>query len=254
MTPRSTRASESFPNLCRHPLGALKIWQLFSFCRWRYIPRNLYGDITPWLCCIITISMCIRWFASVVKNFETWQFELSNTAISRTWNFSKVSIQAVSQVRWEMKGLTYRRVTSSAHALYPMNKTIRLWPYQNQHPFHNSIISTSRTSITWLNLHHTFKVVWHMTRGCLYAIINPLRHEWLIFASVNKPSLVQILACRHGIIWTYAGKLLTGPLETKFSEILIEIDTFSFKQMHLKMSSLKCRPFCLGLYVFKLVW
>ena len=46
-----------------------------------------------------------------------------------------------------------------------------------------------------------------------------------------------------------AGILLIGPLGTNFSEILIEIHTFSFKKMHLKMSSGKSRPFCLGLNV-----
>ena len=55
---------------------------------------------------------------------------------------------------------------------------------------------------------------------------------------------------RHqAIIWTNAGLLLIGPLETNFSEILIEIRPFSFKKMHLKMSSGKWRPFCLGLNV-----
>ena len=43
--------------------------------------------------------------------------------------------------------------------------------------------------------------------------------------------------------------MLIGPLETNFSEILIEIQTFSFKKIRLKMSSAKCRPFCLGLNV-----
>ena len=38
-----------------------------------------------------------------------------------------------------------------------------------------------------------------------------------------------------------------GPLGTNFSEILIEIHTFSFKTMHLKRSSAKRRQFCLGL-------
>ena len=42
---------------------------------------------------------------------------------------------------------------------------------------------------------------------------------------------------RQAIIWTNAGILLTRPLGTNFSEILIEIQTFSFKKMHLKMSS-----------------
>ena len=54
---------------------------------------------------------------------------------------------------------------------------------------------------------------------------------------------------RQAIIWTNAGILLIGPLRTNFSEMLIEIHTFSFKKMHLKMSSGKWRPFCLGLNV-----
>ena len=54
---------------------------------------------------------------------------------------------------------------------------------------------------------------------------------------------------RPAIIWTNAGILLIGPLGTNFSEILIEIYTFSFKKMRLKGSSAKWRPFCLGLNV-----
>ena len=56
---------------------------------------------------------------------------------------------------------------------------------------------------------------------------------------------------RQAIIWTNAGFLLIGPLGTNFSEILIEILTFSFKKMRLKVSSAKRRPFCLGLNVLK---
>ena len=52
---------------------------------------------------------------------------------------------------------------------------------------------------------------------------------------------------RQAIIWTNAGLLLIGPLGTNFSEILIEILTFSIKKMRLKVSSGKWRPFCLGL-------
>ena len=54
---------------------------------------------------------------------------------------------------------------------------------------------------------------------------------------------------RQAIIWTNDGILLIGPLRTNFSEIFNEIYTFSFKKMHLKMSSGKCRPFCLNLNV-----
>ena len=48
---------------------------------------------------------------------------------------------------------------------------------------------------------------------------------------------------RQAIIWTNAGILLIGPSGTNFGEILIGIETFQFKKMHLKMSSVKWRPF-----------
>ena len=56
---------------------------------------------------------------------------------------------------------------------------------------------------------------------------------------------------RQATIWTSTGILLIGLLGTKFSKILIEIYTFSFQTMHLKDSSAKWRPFCLGLNVLK---
>ena len=58
---------------------------------------------------------------------------------------------------------------------------------------------------------------------------------------------------RQAIIWTNAGILLIAPLGTIFSEILIEIHTFSFKKIHLKMSSAKWRPLCLGLNVLDML-
>ena len=54
---------------------------------------------------------------------------------------------------------------------------------------------------------------------------------------------------RQAIIWTNAGILLIGPLRINFSEIFIEI---LIKEMHLKISSAKWRPFCLGHIVPKL--
>ena len=58
------------------------------------------------------------------------------------------------------------------------------------------------------------------------------------------------MACRRqAIIRTNVGILLIELLGINFSEILIQINTFSFKKMHLKMSSAKCRLFRLGLIV-----
>ena len=54
---------------------------------------------------------------------------------------------------------------------------------------------------------------------------------------------------RQAIIWTNAGILVIGSLGTNFSEILIEIQTFSLKKIRLKMSSVKCCSFRLGLNV-----
>ena len=52
---------------------------------------------------------------------------------------------------------------------------------------------------------------------------------------------------RHqAIIWTNTGILLMGPLGTNFNEILIVIDTFSFKKMYCKnirkMAAILSRP------------
>ena len=56
----------------------------------------------------------------------------------------------------------------------------------------------------------------------------------------------------QAVIWPNAGILLIGPLGTKFNEISIEIHIFSFTKIHLKLSSGKWRPFCLGLNVLRL--
>ena len=66
--------------------------------------------------------------------------------------------------------------------------------------------------------------------------------KWVIIGSDNGLSPVR----RQNIIWTNAGILLTGPWGTNFSELLIGIQTLSFKKLHLNMSSAKWRLFCLG--------
>ena len=67
----------------------------------------------------------------------------------------------------------------------------------------------------------------------------------IIIASGNG----LVLTRHQAIIWTNAGILLIEPLGTNFNEILSEILVFSFKKIHLNVSSAKWRPFCLGLNV-----
>ena len=71
--------------------------------------------------------------------------------------------------------------------------------------------------------------------------------EWRIYASATIIGSDNVLSpgWRQAIICTNAGILLIGPQGTNFSEILIGIQTFSFKKMYLKISSAKWRPFCL---------
>ena len=57
---------------------------------------------------------------------------------------------------------------------------------------------------------------------------------------------------RHqAIIWTNAGIVLIRTSGTNFSEILGKTHSFSFKKMHLKMSSAKGHLFSLGLNELK---
>ena len=57
---------------------------------------------------------------------------------------------------------------------------------------------------------------------------------------------------RQAIIWTNALILLIRHLGTNFSDIVIEILSFSLKKMRFKVLSAKWRPFCLGLNVLTL--
>ena len=74
---------------------------------------------------------------------------------------------------------------------------------------------------------------------------------WVVKYGISNTIVLEIIGWDNGlspsrrqaIIWTNAGILLIRPLGTNFSEILKGIHTFSFKKMHLKMSSAKWRPF-----------
>ena len=118
----------------------------------------------------------------------------------------------------------------------------QFWP-RSMSPY--GITRPQWVNVLNMNGHHTCELFWFLylthwglvTRICVGKLTiivsdNGLSPEW-----------------RQAIIWTNAGILLIGTWGTNFSEILIEIHPFSFKKMHLKMSSGKWRPFCLGLNV-----
>ena len=81
---------------------------------------------------------------------------------------------------------------------------------------------------------------------------------WVTHKRISKLTIIGsenglIPGGHQAIIWTNDGILLIGPLRTNFSEILIEIHTFSFRKMDLKMSAGKWQPFCLSLSVLSYI-
>ena len=92
-------------------------------------------------------------------------------------------------------------------------------------------------------IHRWISVLTHWGRVTHICVV-----KLIIIASDNGLSPGR----RQAIIWINAGILLIGSLGTNFSEILIEILTFSFKKTRLKVSSAKRRPFFLGLNVLSM--
>ena len=91
--------------------------------------------------------------------------------------------------------------------------------------------------------------------SCCFAIKGGLTH-WgrVIHICVNKLTIIGsdnglLPGQCQAIIWTNAAIFLIQTSGTNFSEILSEIHTSLFKKMHLKVSSVKRHPFCLGLNV-----
>ena len=78
-------------------------------------------------------------------------------------------------------------------------------------------------------------------------IIRPLISLKLIRQDLHSSENGLSPGLCQAIIWTNAGILLIRTLGTNFSEILSEIHKFSFKKMHVEMSSAKWRPFCFSL-------
>ena len=119
----------------------------------------------------------------------------------------------------------------------PSRRQVRneiIYPFLKFNGFHPTVHNwCNHLSMLWLKLTHWGRVT-HICVGNL-----------TIIGSDNDLSPGR----RQAIIWTNAGILLIGPLGIEFSEIFIEIIAFSFKEMRLKVSSAKRRPFWFGLNV-----
>ena len=115
----------------------------------------------------------------------------------------------------------------------------------------------------WINTcsYNVMALTWYhaLSVAAITLLINVPRWGWVTHICVSQ--LITIVSDnglspdrRQAIIWNNDGKLLFGPMGRNFREILIESYTFSFKKMHLKMSSGKWRSSCLGLNVLIKSW
>ena len=110
-------------------------------------------------------------------------------------------------------------------------------------------------SCSSLGCNHVFQTLWDscpIKMSSVDKVISLTHWGRVTHIRVSKLAIIGsdngLLPGRHqAIIGSNAGILLIGPLGTNFSENVIEIYAFSFKKMHLKMSSGKWRPFCLSL-------
>ena len=89
--------------------------------------------------------------------------------------------------------------------------------------------------------HQSIMAIWQMS----LTHWGRVTHIWVTKIAIIGSDNGLLPGRRQAIIWTNAGILLTGPLGTNFSGILIEIHSFSFK----KLSSAKWRPCCCSLNV-----
>ena len=159
---------------------------------------------------------------------------------SHQWADSKVRIHQMMSFKMIkiLRGLMALWDESFVYLFNENNSTssISQREFSTEHDMHVVVTHEGITSL--------HKCSWFRITGTRNAsVINYLTHwgrvmhicisKLTIIGSDNGLSPGQ----RQAIIWTNVGILLTGPLETNFSEIFIAIYTFSFKKMHLKMSS-----------------
>ena len=82
--------------------------------------------------------------------------------------------------------------------------------------------------------------IWQEAHSVLTHLLINASANWVSIGSGNDLSLVR----HQAINWTNAALVSIGPLWTNFTDTLIEIQMFSFKNTQLRMSSAKWRPFC----------
>ena len=140
------------------------------------------------------------------------------------------------------------------------NTKMPSYQYRDSHYIDETVVRPSYLHNDIFSAGMTTSLCWTSPQGpiLLFGKIKSLKCHWgrMTHLCVSRLTITGsdnglLPGQRQAIIWTNAGILLIGPLGTNFSENSIKILTFSFTKMRLKVSSVKWRPFCLGLNVLR---
>ena len=118
----------------------------------------------------------------------------------------------------------------------------KLYQMWNKYIYINSLMQKICNSID-----NSLELCLFGTKPSIFSVLNNSTHAWLThWGRVTHICVSKIIIIgsdnglspgrRQAIIWTNAGILLIEPSGTNFSEILIEIHTFSFKKISASMS------------------
>ena len=162
---------------------------------------------------------------------STYQWQ---TKVFRSIVVLETTLLHTAVIKWIKYLYKYVRLNCSEHVKH--YQYLKYARYHNIAQCSGWMLSLPRYLLYYKVVHSS-----HLLNEAEWPICAPVR--WAIIVSDNGLSPFR----RQAIIWNNAEMLLIGTLGTNFSEILSEIHTFSFKKMHLKMSSAKWRQLCLDL-------
>ena len=172
----------------------------------------------------VSLYMNLRLYVCFLVIFDTLQ-----CCYLYIWPSKHPLIAKSTGPKWGPSGVDRTQVGPHV-GLMNLALWVRLWC-----DFNTLLEFSGRSDWFWL-------VYWITYWGRVtHIFVSKLYHHWFRYWLVSYTAPNHYLnQCWDIVSWT------TG---TNCSDIIIEIQTFSFKKMHLKMSSGKWRPFCLGLNV-----
>ena len=195
-----------------------------------YLNRQVHTYKEPKLCHYVGLTVII----STVCIPKSDMF--FSVCLAIRWYWEDIGRQ---NSKWQTRSRRISKVNIKAQNYWPFVWGIHRPPVDSPH---KRASNAESASMSWRHDETTPQNMWYAELNHWGRVTHICVSKLTTIGSDNGLS-----PGRHqAIIWINAEISLIGPLATNFSEIVIEIYTFSFKKMHLKVSSAKRRPFCLG--------